>query len=145
MPNGPEHRNACEEFHGNYDSLAFPGGLSSGLERLASSDPEAVELAIQYLEFDLRFFRSGYIKEKFLRCLKHCDLTEHQLRRIEIMIVRSMDSGGRREFDGFSRLARVAYSQSLVDAVKMRQLSPDPEVNRRANAVMHVFESNHLV
>lgn len=144
-PHGSEHHAACEEFHRNYDSLAFPGGLRVGLERLAERDPQIVELVIQFLEFDPRFFRSGYIKEKFLRRLKRCDLTDAQRRRLANMILRSVDSGGRREFKGFSRLAVAAQSPMLVDAVTLRQLSSDPEVVRRANAVMHVWESNHLI
>ncbi len=33
-----------------YDSLAFPGGLAAGLERLAQGDMATAETAIAYLE-----------------------------------------------------------------------------------------------
>ena len=137
---------AVWQFDGNVSlhCIAFPGGLRVGLEKLAKQDPQIVELAIQFLEYDLRFFRSGYIKEKSLRRLKHCDFTDGQRWRIEAMIVRSLDLGGRREFKGFSRLAVAVYCSSLVEAVALRQLASDPEVARRANAVVHVWGSIHL-
>ena len=41
---------ACARFHSGYDSLAFPGGLAAGLERLAQGDMAMAETAIAYLE-----------------------------------------------------------------------------------------------
>ena len=145
MPHGTEHHQACNEFYDNYDSLAFPGGLEVGLEQLARFKPKVIETSIKLLEIDPRFFRSGYIKEKLLRRLKHCELTDDQRLRLESMIVRSMDCGGRREFEGYSRLARRMHSPAFVAAVMTRQLSSNCEVVRRAHAVMHILETNHLL
>lgn len=144
-PHGPEHHKACDEFHREYDSLAFPGGLIAGLKRLKNNDPEAIEAALQFMVEDPRFFRSGYIKEEILRRFKHCDLSGEQHSRIAMLMVRSMDGGGRREFEGYARLARRIHPLTLIIAVKERLSSVNPEVTRRAKAILHVLESNHLL
>lgn len=53
-------KRACATFHAHYDALAFPGGLSSALERLAAGDALTAETAIIYLEVHPYFFRSQY-------------------------------------------------------------------------------------
>jgi hypothetical protein len=143
-PHSPEHLAACEQFHNEYDSLAFPGGLKAALERLKRPDKKLVETAVQFLEADPRFFRSGYIKETLLRRLKHCPLTEQQQLRVSRLIIRSMDAGGRKEFQGYSRLARTIHPPKLLDAVALRLQSSNPEQVRRAKAVQHILDSNHL-
>lgn len=51
-PHGPDHHEACAAFRRSYDSLAYPGGLTLGLERLKQREPYAVETAIGFLEAD---------------------------------------------------------------------------------------------
>lgn len=145
QPHGQEHHTACAQFHREYDSLAFPGGLKAGLDRLKQRDAEAVESAIQFLEIDPRFLYSGYIKEELLRRLKHCELTAQQQTRLARLIIRSMDHGGRREFRGYSRLVRRIHPPAVLNAVRERLSSPDPEQVRRAQAVQQVLRSNHLL
>lgn len=74
---------ACSEFHSAYDALAFPGGYVSALKRLQCNDPEAIEAAIVFLELRPYFFRSGYMREKLMRLLKHVKMTEKQAKRFE--------------------------------------------------------------
>ena len=45
-----EWEKACADFHGQYDSLAFPGGLDGALERIVEGDTQAMEAAICFLE-----------------------------------------------------------------------------------------------
>jgi hypothetical protein len=59
-PGGPQHHAASKAFLDGFDTLAFPGGLQRGLERLKEHDPEAIEMAIQFLKEGPWFFRSGY-------------------------------------------------------------------------------------
>jgi hypothetical protein len=143
-PHGPEHHAACDEFRKAYDSLAFPGGLAAGLKRLKNADPEAIELALQFLEADPYFFGSGYIKENILRQFKRYPLSKDHHVRLAALIVRSIDGGGRREFRGYSRLARKIHPESLLEAVNARLASSKPEVIFRAQAVLNVLDSNHV-
>jgi len=84
-----DHRNwqrACEAFHSNYDALAFPGGYADALERIASSQPEAVESALCFLEARPYFFRSGYMFKDILRKTKRAALTEQQTARLAVIV-----------------------------------------------------------
>ena len=75
-----DHRNwqrACE---------AFPGGYADALERIASSQPEAVESALCFLEARPYFFRSGYMFKDILRKTKRAALTEQQTARLAVIV-----------------------------------------------------------
>jgi len=61
---------ACREFHQQWDELAFPGGLRSGLRRIESGDMQAIETAIRYLELRPFYFRAQYTRDMFTRRLK---------------------------------------------------------------------------
>ncbi len=135
------HEEACTEFHGRYDQLAFPGGLNRGMARLESCDAETVALAVDFLDADPRFFRSGYIKETILRRLKHAPLTNHQKLVLCRLVVRSVDGGGRREFHGYARLAGALALDEVTPAMNTRLSSRHPEVQRRAAEVLHVLRS----
>jgi hypothetical protein len=68
---GPERvawEEAARAFHAAYDKLAFPGGLSRELELLKVGDVTAIELAIQFLEANPWYFRSGFTKPTSSRC-----------------------------------------------------------------------------
>ena len=60
-PHGPDHQRACDEFHSQYDALAFPGGYDNGLRRVSEGDSEALDVAVSFLEVRPYFFRSQYI------------------------------------------------------------------------------------
>ncbi len=73
---------ACREFHARYDALAFPGGYSDALVRIASGDGAAIEAALCFLELRPRFFRSGYMYKDILRKTKRAQLSEEQVSRL---------------------------------------------------------------
>ncbi|MBO9715632.1 MAG: hypothetical protein J7507_02220 [Pseudoxanthomonas sp.] len=73
---------ACREFHERYDALAFPGGYSDALVRVASGDAAAIEAALCFLELRPRFFRSGYIYKDIFRKIKRAQLSERQASRL---------------------------------------------------------------
>ena len=84
---GPEQRSAwklaCNDFHNNYESLAFPGGTHDARDRMRSGDSEAIEYAIAFLEVRPYFFRSGYMYQDFMRVLRNCPLYIGQRARYE--------------------------------------------------------------
>ena len=77
---------ACEAFHASYDALAFPGGYGDALERIAASDPAAVEAALCFLEVRPFFFRSGYMYKDILSRVKRAALNKGQAARLELIV-----------------------------------------------------------
>lgn len=141
QPHGPAHHAACEAFHRSYDELAFPGGLSSGLARLKLLEPQAIAIAVQFLEADPRFFRSGYIKEEIIRRLKHAPLTPEQrasLRRIVLKTVRDRGADLSRRF---ATLAPAVDSPEFRKEIEAAAESPDRWIQQRAKQVLHVLRS----
>jgi hypothetical protein len=78
-----EWAHACDEFHRQYDALAFPGGYAAALEKIEAGDGRAIEDALAFLEVRPYFFRSQYIRTKLTRLLKHAQLTAPQAGRIQ--------------------------------------------------------------
>lgn len=74
---------ACEEFHKQYNELAFPGGFSGAYERIINGDPETVEAALCFIECRPYFFRSGYMFKDILRKLRKASLDTIQTYRYE--------------------------------------------------------------
>jgi hypothetical protein len=80
---------ACEEFHARYDQLCLPGGWDAGfLDRLLSGDPDAVEVALCFLEVRPYFFRSGYHWKLILQKCKRAPLTGEQAERFSVLFQR---------------------------------------------------------
>ena len=78
-----EWQTACQDFHSNYDSLAFPGGFSNAYERIASGEQQAIEAALCFIECRPYFFRSGYMFKDILKKLKKANLDKLQRSRFE--------------------------------------------------------------
>ena len=140
-PHAPAHHAACAAFHSEYDALAFPCGLDMSLTGLKAGDPHIVDIAVQYLEVEPIFFRSGYISETILRRLKHVTLTSDQITRLVNVILNSIRHGGRRRFMSCARLAGVLSDHRLAAGALALSHEPDPEVKRRAD---HILEAMKL-
>jgi hypothetical protein len=82
-----EWEDACAEFHARYDKLAFPTGYKGGgaLRRIEYGDPEAVEVAICFLEVRPYFFRSGYMFKDILRTCRRAPLSPDQAARLRLI------------------------------------------------------------
>lgn len=78
---------ACAEFHAQYDGLAFPGGYEAGLLKIHAGDEGAIENALAFLEVRPYFFRSGYMRIKLMRRLKHAELSARQAERFQRVLV----------------------------------------------------------
>lgn len=78
-----EWSQACDEFHSQYDALAFPGGYRVAQENIQAGDNYAIENAIAFLEVRPYFFRSQYMRTKLIRLLKRAPLTPRQTQRLQ--------------------------------------------------------------
>ena len=106
---GPQQKaswqEACRSFFASYDKLAFPGGLSQEFDLLRVGDPSAIEMAVQFLEANPWYFRSGYHKADVLRLLKRLPLSEDQCARLRKVIVERVRGRPVREMRAYGRLA----------------------------------------
>ncbi len=82
-----EWQEACAEFHAQYNSLAFPGGLEGAYDRIVAGEPDAVEAALCFLECRPYFFRSGYMFKDVLRKTKRAPLNPTQQARLDAVLV----------------------------------------------------------
>lgn len=84
---GPEERErhaaACAAFHQHYERLAFPGGYANALKRLAEHDPNALDVALTFLEVRPYFFRSGYMWKTLLKRVQRVPMGTKQHARLQ--------------------------------------------------------------
>lgn len=140
-PHGDAHHAATNDFHRQYYTLAFPGGLWEMMEKLKDGDTDAIEVSIQYLEAKPRCFRSGYIAEEILHKLKHVTLTDDQVSRLVKLIVDSIGAGPHRVFMRYTRLARVLGDPRIRAAADKLIDDQNPETRRRVQHVLQVITS----
>ncbi len=141
-PHGPEHEAACKEFREQYDPLAFPGGLTQALQRLRDHDISLLDGAIHFLREDPQYFRSGYNKEKILRLLKSFIPPPAQKNILGSLLIRSVQSGPRRMFMAYARLAFQLNSNTTTAVMSACSKSTDAEIRRRADHVLEVLKTH---
>lgn len=119
----------------------YPEGFEAGLEALRHGDSSCAEPVIHYLEADPWFPGSGYAKEKAIHRLKRGALTEAQMTRLRTVILRVVgDSGGRREWTNYARLAKSVDSPELRRDIVALTRSFDGGTRRRAQWILDVLE-----
>lgn len=132
-PRAPE---LVERFY-NAVEAAYPPGFWQYYERLKNGDARGVEMAIEFLEADPWFFRSGYIKANLARFLKHVPLSKQQVRRLEKVLLKIVDERNTQEFRNYCRLARIVATPALIEALKERLT--DERDHRRLRATWMLF------
>ncbi len=143
-PNSSSHKAVAVELHDNFDRLAFPGGLTIGLSRLKRHETSAIERAIDFLDADPWFLRSGFVKEEILTRLKSAPLTDRQRKRLAGLVLRSLTSSTRRVFNHYARLAAVVQSGALTaELSSIATTLSDPEVERRAEFILALIRARN--
>lgn len=84
--NYQEWEKACEEFHSQYNHLAFPGGFVGAYDRILNGDKESIEAALCFIESRPYFFRSGYMFKDMLRKLKKAPLKNKERHRLDSVL-----------------------------------------------------------
>jgi hypothetical protein len=96
---------AARLLHSSYDTLAFPGGLHREFELLRVGDAGAIEMAVQFLESDPWYFRSGYHKADMLKWLGRHTLTNDQCARLRKIILGRVRGRSVREMRAYGKVA----------------------------------------
>jgi len=131
-------REAAQTFHSNYDRLAFPGGLAREFERQKNGDQEAIELAVQYLEANPWYFRSGYHKAEILKYLKRHPLTQEQCTRLRKIILDRVRGRPVREMRAYGRF--VANEQFEAELLTIKENS-NRDAARSAGWILEYLRS----
>lgn len=108
---------ACSDFKEAYDHLFYPGGWKQ-LEALAQGAPEDIDTALDYLEADPIYFRSGYLKEWIWKRLARCSLSRRQRSRLESIALAYTQRRIRREFWYMCRTMAQLGSEEFWEAVQ---------------------------
>jgi hypothetical protein len=123
-------------------AVAYPKTFWSDLEGLRSGDTRHIDMAIEFLEADPVFFRSGYTKAEVLRAIKRLPLTPKQKVRLRRIVLHRIPSRGGREFRQYCHLARRIDGAGFRESVAQFLASKDAAVARRAQWVLSAIEQN---
>jgi hypothetical protein len=127
----PRTHELVERFHSAVEA-AYPPDFWEHYDRLKGGDARGVEMAIEFLEADPWFFRSGYIKANLARFLKRVPLSKQRVRRLESVLLKIVDERNTEEFRNYCRLARVIATPALQEALIERLT--DENLGRRLRA-----------
>jgi hypothetical protein len=134
--------------------MAFPSSVSAA--DASAVDAAAVDEAIAYLERDPWEFRSGYAKAALLRRLKHVELSDPQVVRIERVLLHYVDVGLRWDFReactlarrldsrGRSTVARSGPRSGLRSQLRSRLAAADVGVAVRALTMLLALRRHRL-
>lgn len=112
--------------------LVTPSGLWELARTFRSGDAHGLNLAVDFLEVDPWFFRSGYLKHRLIFGITRLELDESVRSRLSNVVLAAVDRRNRVEFRAYCRLARAVRSVDLDDALQERLESGDEGVRRRA-------------
>ncbi|QGM45431.1 hypothetical protein [Methylocystis heyeri] len=115
-------------------------GVSLRERPLTKGDEAALETAIEFLEADPMFFRSGYVKADVLRLVKRMPLSEERAERLRAVVLGVVDQRASQEFQRYCRLARRIATPSLRQDLKKRIDGDDPATARRARWMLAAIE-----
>lgn len=125
------HKSATARFHADYPRLFYPGG-EERLKALRRADEVAVQTALNFLDVDPQYFRSGYIKEYLWRYIVRCWLTAQDIGRLHQIALRYTERRIQREFWYMCRAMTHIANPEFWIAVRERLNSDDPQVRLRA-------------
>ncbi|HET9365447.1 MAG TPA: hypothetical protein VFP71_10615 [Candidatus Angelobacter sp.] len=132
---------AARAFHESYDKLAFPGGLSREFELLRIGDAGAIEMAIQFLEANPWYFRSGYYKADIFKMLGKHSLNDDQCDRMRKLILERVRGLPVREMRAYARFAvKISAPQFEAELIDIAG-NADRHAARHAQLVLTVLKS----
>ena len=130
---------ACQAFHDEFLLRSFPGGYDA-IASIREGDGTAIETALQFLEVDPWFFRSGYIKADVARALANAPLDEEQKARVRNVVLRKVSGHPVREFRRYCHLAASVADAPFVRQVEALAALPEAATARQARWVLLAVE-----
>lgn len=128
----------CHVFNTSYNQLAFPSGLSEGLNAPKKHDPDTIEVAIEYLNVDPYYFRSGYNKKKIVHLLKSAPLKKKQIKTLQEILFKALKSKYVLYME-YCRLARKI--QDLEFKEKLEAFAAQSTNQRKINRAQKMLRS----
>jgi hypothetical protein len=119
-----------------YGQLGVDAWTDELRQRMDAGDDGAVDDALEFLERDPYFFRSGYARERVARMLAKVPLSSGQRRRAREVVVSTIDGHRHCPLPGLGKLAGAVADNELRRQVRARLHSADPAVARRALSVV---------
>jgi hypothetical protein len=136
--------NAIGAFQAAY-ARVYPDPLrqvDQGAKRASEIDTADM---LDFLEADPVFDRSGYMKEKLLTELKRRKLDQHEVVRLQTIILSVVQKDDhRREFLRYCRAAANVDDQPFRTELRGLQQSDDPHIAQRANWVLAALDGKWL-
>ena len=121
---------------------AYPPGFWEDYERLRAGDPTGLESAVQFLEADPIFFRSGYVKQKLIRAIKTPMLTPEYVERLQQVVLAVVDRRYDRDLGSYRNLAWKVYSPYLRARLEQRVSDGTLSIRSRARWMLEELEKN---
>jgi hypothetical protein len=119
-----------------YDTRSVDAWVLDLCSRLGRGDAGSVDAALEFLERDPYFFRSGYARERVARGLARAELTPRQKIRARAVVLSTVDGERHCPLLGVAKLASAAADNSLRRELRARLHDPDTAVARRALRVI---------
>lgn len=110
--------------------------LAAALRFRASASPITLSTAVEFLEADPWFHSSGYIKAKLIKFINRQELKPDWVRRLQKVVIASVDREDRREFRSYCRLACKVDSAKLRGELMQRLEHEDKSIRRHARWVL---------
>jgi hypothetical protein len=128
---------------------AYARVYSDALKKVDDGEKRASELntadMLDFLEADPIFFRSGYMKQKLLTELKRRMLDQHEVRRLQAIILSVVQKNDhRREFLHYCRAAANVDDEQFRAELSALEQSDEPHVSQRANWVLAALDGQWL-
>ena len=119
-----------------------PANLEDELLRLKQRDLTGLEGILRFLESDLWYHGSGYIKADLLTalCKVHLKLPADSVPRLQQIVLNTVRSHDRREFRHYCRLARHIDDSDFRTQLEQLRQDPDEGVRRRARWIFEYLQ-----
>jgi hypothetical protein len=139
-PNARKIHDLAAETFRKAVAAAYPTGFWREYGHLKDGNSSGLATAVEFLEADPWFFRSGYTKAELIRCIRHIELSQAIAKRLRQVVVAAVDHRERREFRLYCHLARKVDSPDLRSELSLRLQHVDPAVTRRARWALNACE-----